>query len=226
MAATLDNDNFAHMSEYDAEDPAQAAADYEAYLAGRKPIVALLERLKVSTHELRTKVRFNWAGQKLNDRDCETLAGLFKGNTQFTVNPSLANLGLDNNLIGDAGLSAIAEVLKISNSMFKHTTHIWLNGNRFGDEGVTALAEALAAGALPKPQKLYLNDNQIADEGAFALAKTIQFCHEELARFRFLYLGNNNISEAGKAAINSAVAKRNRIEVIYDNQRPGSPGPM
>ncbi|KOO32059.1 hypothetical protein Ctob_007818 [Chrysochromulina tobinii] len=107
----LDDSNFAHMAEYDPEDPAQAAKDYEEYLAGRKPIDALLERL------------------------------------------------------------------------------------------------------------------QIDDEGARALAKTIAFCHEEVACLRFLYLANNRITKAGKAAIAEAVAKRNRITVFYEDSRPVSPGP-
>ena len=79
--------------------------------------------------------------------------------------------------------------------------------------------------ALPKLHKLYLHDNQIDDEGARALAKTIAFCHEEVACLRFLYLANNRITKAGKAAIAEAVAKRNRITVFYEDSRPVSPGP-
>jgi len=221
----LDDSNFAHMAEYDPEDPAQAAKDYEEYLAGRKPIDALLERLQVGRPQLRTAVRLNWADKKLTDRDCEVLAELFKGHTTFTVNPSVANIGLDNNKIGDAGLIAIVGSMMIPNSMFTRCTHMWLNNNRFGGEGVTALAECMAKGRLPKLHKLYLHDNQIDDEGARALAKTIAFCHEEVACLRFLYLANNRITKAGKAAIAEAVAKRNRITVFYEDSRPVSPGP-
>ena len=221
----LDDSNFSHMAQYDPEDPAQAAKDYEEYLAGRKPIDALLERLQVGRPQLRTAVRLNWADKKLTDRDCDVLAELFKGNTTFTVNPSVANIGLDNNKIGDAGLIAIVGSMAIPNSMFTRCTHMWLNNNRFGGEGVTALAECMANGRLPKLHKLYLHDNQIDDEGARALAKTIAFCHEEVACLRFLYLANNRITKAGKAAIAEAVAKRNRITVFYEDSRPVSPGP-
>ena len=138
-------DNFAHMTEYDPEDPANAEQDYEDYLAGRKPMEALLERLGVSTPTLRTAVRLNWSGMKIFDRDCDILAALFKKNTAYTAKPPLANLGLDRNSIGDAGLVAISESLKISNSMLKNLTHLWLNDNRIGDVRAHATNEATYA---------------------------------------------------------------------------------
>jgi len=153
----------------------------------------------------------------VSDSDCTLIAQVVKSGSAYTANPSITLLSLDHNLIGDAGLTAISEVLKIPHGVLANVNCLWLNSNQIGDDGTRALADALMQGALTRLQVLYLNDNQISDDGARALATAIANSTSVLDHLRHLHLSNNRISPRGPGAdaLNRAVAKLGRVTVHY-----------
>ena len=205
------------------EEVAQADEDYEEFLGKQQPVEALLRRLKTTKEHLRSAVQVKWQAKDVTDQDCFIIADILKSSTNYTANPTIGVLSLDHNMIGDQGMCAIADVIKIQNGILAMTSGLWLNHNMIGDEGAAALAAALKAGGMPKLQKLYLHDNAIGDEGAAALADAILNSSEVLDRLRFVYLANNHITERGRGMIMKAVAKLNRITVTFDDARPPSP---
>ena len=75
--------------------------------------------------------------------------------------PSLAELYLHENQIGDEGAKAIGAGLPPS------LVKLILYSNQIGDEG----AKAIGAGLPPSLGTLYLHENQIGDEGAQAVRR-------------------------------------------------------
>ena len=66
--------NFSHMTEFDSEDPANAAQDLQDYQDARMPLESLLARLGFTTIQLRNAVRLNWANKRLSDEDLKVCA--------------------------------------------------------------------------------------------------------------------------------------------------------
>ena len=72
--------------------------------------------------------------------------------------PRLERLVLNGNSIGDAGLTAFADMCRTSGNMSKLTL-IYLQSNQIGDAGMIALTEALKSGTLPVVQDVLLFGN-------------------------------------------------------------------
>ena len=203
------------MGDVSLEEPSNALEDWHEYLASMGPVNALFDRLGMDRSDIRVATQLNWSRRNLTDADCHVIADIFRANSAYTINPLVGMFSLNHNNVGDEGMVAIADALKLSNSLLAKCTDVWLNNNSIGDEGVCALADSLKAGAMPKLHKLYLNDNNIGDEGAGALADAIRCASQVLDRLRFVYLGNNKISTKGRAQIEAAVAKLGRITIEY-----------
>ena len=82
------------------------------------------------------------------------------------MNPSLTNIDLGSNHIGDEGANALAEALAVV------LTNIDLGSNHIGDEGAKGLAEALKVNT--SLTHINLHKNNIGEEGAKGLAEALQ----------------------------------------------------
>ena len=82
-------------------------------------------------------------------------------------------LGLSNNSIGDAGLTALAKA--VESGALAQLTKLYLNMNRIGDAGLIALAEAIkptadnASGALAPGATVFLQENSATETGKQAM---------------------------------------------------------
>jgi len=76
--------------------------------------------------------------------------------------PNLVELGLEDNEIGDPGLSSLSEAL--AKGALPNLKRLELQRNQIGDLGITALAESCAKGVMAL-KVLHLLDNQITDVG-------------------------------------------------------------
>ena len=87
-------------------------------------------------------------------------------------------LRLDNNQIGDAGVTALAEAA--GKGTLPQLKALFLNRNQIGDAGVMALAEAAGKGALPQLNTLYLSNNSnISQQAKDALKAALPNCNVE-----------------------------------------------
>ena len=158
--------------------------------------------------------------QDLGVKGAEYLANIFLNGAL----PQLHKLNLGSNQIGDAGITALAQVIKPvsedgSGALAKCQT-LTLNSNQIGDDGIEALASACASGALAQLKELYLYENQIGYPGVSALASAC--ASGALAQCRELGLGGNQIGDVGCSALadacsRGALAKLEKL-VLYQNQ--------
>lgn len=113
--------------------------------------------------------------------------------------PRLESLDLSGNRIIGDGLSSVAASLPASLTMCD------LSSNAFGDAGVAALGAALAGGAVPRLRSLYLDRVDGGNDGVVALARGVAARHGLLAQLSELWLSNNQIGDAGAAALFAAL---------------------
>jgi Ran GTPase-activating protein (RanGAP) involved in mRNA processing and transport len=78
-------------------------------------------------------------------------------------NRALAALDLGRNNIGDVGVAALCEALKVNSTL----TELGLGHNSFGEEGAKAVGDALTTNATLK--ELDLINNAFGDDGAHAI---------------------------------------------------------
>ena len=134
--------------------------------------------------------------------------------TKLADLPSLTDLNLNGNQIGDEGARAIARLTSLSS--------LHLAGNQIGDEGAQAIAQltslstlslaynqigdkgARAIARLTSLTDLNLTDNQIGDEGARAIAR--------LTSLSSLNLSLNQIGRAGAEALLDGLLARGGSE--------------
>ena len=84
--------------------------------------------------------------------------------------PSLDELDLDGNPLGDAGLAALLPALR----QLPPLKGLDLSNTNIGDEGVASLVAQPTAGKLKSLERLYLNNNQITDAGCATLASALR----------------------------------------------------
>ncbi|XP_011270539.1 hypothetical protein, variant [Capsaspora owczarzaki ATCC 30864] len=130
------------------------------------------------------------------------------------VNNTVTELFLQENDIGDVGAQAIAEALKVNTKL----TTVYLYNNLIGDVGAHAIAEALKMNTTLTT--LYLGKNQIGDVGAQAIAEALKVN----TTLKELYLERNFISENGIKALNQ-VGNRS-CKLWTDDQRKPSPAQL
>ena len=113
---------------------------------------------------------------------------------------AMDTIHIADNQIGDAGIAALAESIK-----HLGCTTIVFTRNTFGDAGAAAFADALAdPDSFKNLEWLYLNECQIGDKGAAAIAQALLTGCKDLVR---LALHDNQIGDAGAAAIADAFNK-------------------
>jgi Leucine Rich repeat len=109
--------------------------------------------------------------------------------------PTLTELDFSEDRIGDAGVSALAEALKVNNAL----TTLNISDNSIGVDDASALAEALKVNnALTT---LDISDNSIGVDDARALAEALKV-NKMLTT---LDVDNNSIGEAGASALAEAL---------------------
>ena len=85
----------------------------------------------------------------------------------FCLMCNMQELYIQENSIGDAGISALASAItptsKGGSGALASLKELSLYQNQIGDAGISALASACAGGALAQLRTLYLNDNSISD---------------------------------------------------------------
>jgi hypothetical protein len=121
--------------------------------------------------------------------------------------PRLTLLSLDNMHVGEAGASALAAAL--DRGALPRLESLFLNNTGIGDAGLVALAPALRR--RPALECLYLYGNPFGDEGLAALvappppAGAPPLPTEGLKKLRTLYLDYTQVSDAGCAALATAL---------------------
>ena len=93
------------------------------------PVNALFDRLGMDRSDIRVATQLNWSRRNLTDADCHVIADIFRANSAYTINPLVGMFSLNHNNVGDEGLVAIADALKLSNSLLAKCTDVWLNNN-------------------------------------------------------------------------------------------------
>ncbi|KJE97322.1 hypothetical protein CAOG_07749 [Capsaspora owczarzaki ATCC 30864] len=111
------------------------------------------------------------------------------------VNTTLKALGLAKNQIGEAGAQAIAEALEVNTTM----TSLSLNENRIGEAGAQAIADALKVNTTLTD--LVLAKNPIGDVAVQAIAEAL----EVNTTLTELYLWENQITCTGAQALAEAL---------------------
>ncbi len=107
---------------------------------------------------------------------------------------SIENLQLNNNRIGSAGLSSLAEACKrVGTTALKQ---LWLGGNEIGDTGVNSLVSAITASALPKLEVMLLYSNALGDTATQSLGRAGR--EGKLNNMRFLCLQDNKVPRKAK----------------------------
>lgn len=136
-----------------------------------------------------------------------------------TTGTSLRTLWLNNNEIGDAGISSIATAIarcipsleklfltkndigdygisQLANTIMKPTCHLkelWLSNNNIGDEGAKSIAEALKHNT--HLEELRLNQNHIGNTGAGKLGYVLSMGNG--SALKVLSLKGNDIGDVG-----------------------------
>ena len=126
-------------------------------------------------------------------------------------------LHLNNNEIGDDGVTALAHALEGDMTLQR----LYLSNNQIRAKGVTALAHALEGNTTL--QVLHLGSNQISDKGVTALAPALKG-NTTLQR---LYLYNNKIGEKGVTALAHALKGNTTLQGLYlENNQISDEGVM
>ena len=81
-------------------------------------------------------------------------------------------LSLNNNLIGDAGVTALANAC--AGGAMAQLKELWLYKNKIGDAGMIKLSEACAGGTLPKCTTIILEGNPASQEAQQAVEDALQ----------------------------------------------------
>jgi len=129
-----------------------------------------------------------------------------------SLGSNLMGLYLDGNLIGDEGISMLAEAL----SQLVQLRSLWASRNRIGDEGVSALCAELPYS--PNLIRLDLNGNMIGNEGAESIATIFP----QLNRHFLMYLNSNHISDIGADAIARGFPTLRDPRAVYTRGNPFS----
>ena len=111
------------------------------------------------------------------------------------VNKTLTDLKLSWNGFGDADATCIAEAIKVNKTLI----HLFLSGDGIGDVGASSIAEAIKVNK--KLKNLFLSSNGIGDAGATSIAEAIKV-NKTLTNLQLFYI---NISDAGATCIAEAI---------------------
>jgi len=182
-------------------------------------IVAFLNKVGMTWEDVKHEEALRWLGKGIDDKDCKTIAHLIASGSL----PKLTYLKLDDNQIGDAGMSALASAIA-SGSMAKLAV-LSLSHNTIGDADMSALAGAIASGSLGTLNELYLASNQIGDAGMTEFSRTI--ASGSLRNLTVLDLDNNQIGDVGMAEFSRAIASgslRNLTWLDLDENEIGDAG--
>ena len=115
--------------------------------------------------------------------------------------PTLTELTVYKESIGDAGANALAEALKVNKTLMA----LGVSCNSIGQAGAIALADALKVNNTLTT--LNASGNSIGAAGAIAIAKALKV-NKTLTE---LYVGGNSISEAGASALAGALKVNNTL---------------
>ena len=111
------------------------------------------------------------------------------------VNKTLTDLKLSWNGFGDADATCIAEAIKVNKTLI----HLFLSGDGIGDVGASSIAEAIKVNK--KLNNLFLSSNGIGDAGATSIAEAIKV-NKTLTNLQLFYI---RISDAGATSIAEAI---------------------
>ena len=111
------------------------------------------------------------------------------------VNKTLTDLKLSWNGFGDADATCIAEAIKVNKTLI----HLFLSGDGIGDVGASSIAEAIKVNK--KLKNLFLSSNGIGDAGATSIAEAIKV-NKTLTNLQLFYI---RISDAGATSIAEAI---------------------
>ena len=129
----------------------------------------------------------------LNNRISD--AGVTSIAEAIKVNKTLTDLKLSWNGFGDADATCIAEAIKVNKTLI----HLFLSGDGIGDVGASSIAEAIKVNK--KLKNLFLSSNGIGDAGATSIAEAIKV-NKTLTNLQLFYI---NISDAGATCIAEAI---------------------
>jgi Leucine Rich repeat len=121
------------------------------------------------------------------------------------VNNTLTKLNVSSNSIGDAGAAVFAEALKVNKSL----AVLCLYNNSIGDAGAAAIAEALKVNN--SLTTLNIHSNIIGDAGSAVLAEALKV-NKSLTT---LEISSNRIGDAGAAAIAEALKANKSLTTLY-----------
>lgn len=116
--------------------------------------------------------------------------------------PSLQQLNLVGNCIGQQGALALAEAA--GSGAIPRIETLLLLGNHIGDDGLRALAKAATAGAMSQLRELDISKNEIGDEGLCELASAL--AKHAMLRLEMLDVSGNMIADVGVRALARAMA--------------------
>jgi len=125
-------------------------------------------------------------------------------------NTSLTTLSLGVNNIGDDGAMSLSDALRKNTSL----AILFLDKNDIGDDGAESLGDALRKNT--SLSMLFLNKNDIGDDGAKSLSDALRK-NTSLAN---LDLWNNNIEDEGAKSIGDALRTNTSLTTLslYDNK--------
>ena len=122
-----------------------------------------------------------------------TCTGIIRGlATAMQVLSRLKVLSLEDNYIGEQGVSALADGFRLG--LLPSLCDLYLTDNEMGGEGLKALVAALADRAPPHLKRLGLAKNAIGDAGALQVCRIPEGALPSLTA---LYLSCNGISRIG-----------------------------
>jgi Leucine Rich repeat len=124
------------------------------------------------------------------------------------VNKTLKTLYVTYNSIGAAGASALAEALKVNKTL----TTLNVDSNSIGQAGASALTEALKVNKTLT--MLGVEENSIGDAGASALAEALKVN----TTLKTLFVGGNDIGYAGASALAEALKVNKTLITLSLNE--------
>ncbi|XP_077408050.1 dynein regulatory complex subunit 5 [Vanacampus margaritifer] len=170
-------------------------------------------------------MNFEWKMFEMADRDCETLAMSLQSCKNLKVvrlyqshiddekckllakhlagHPSLRELNLSHNVIGDKGAKAVSTLLNSSN-----LEAVNMSDNIIRDVGANFLAEALFKNCTLL--SLNLRINRVTDEGGQAIAKALLIN----STLRHLHLGANLLTEPTAVTLAEVLAQNQTLKTI------------